>query len=281
MGKWRAIIPITFALVVSLIASLLIYQWLQTQTETEVSGNGHMKPELNIVAVAVAAEDLPFGQKIQPKMVKVANYLKESLPPESFSDPALLEGRVVMTSIKENEPIIEHRLAPKGVNMGGVSAIVKTGKRAIAVKGDKVIGISGFIQPGNQVDVLVTVTDPQRKSEVTKVVLEKILVLATGTLIQEDGKGKTAPVDVYTLEVTPEEGENLALAAAKGKLQFALRNTADSDTVITKGATIPQLLSSFRAEPPIPKVKKRSVQRPAFIMEVIKDGKVNQTQFKQ
>ena len=55
MGKWRAIIPITFALVVSLIASFLIYQWLQTQTVTEVSGNGHMTSESNIVAVAVAA----------------------------------------------------------------------------------------------------------------------------------------------------------------------------------------------------------------------------------
>ena len=281
MRKWRAIIPITFALAVSLITSFLIYRWLQTQTASEVGSNGHLKPEPNIVAVAVAAEDLPFGQKIQPKMVKVANYLKESLPPESFSDPALLEGRVVTTSIKENEPIIEHRLAPKGVNMGGVSAIVKPGKRAVAVKGDKVIGISGFIQPGNRVDVLVTIKDPQKDSEVTKVVLENILVLATGSLIQEDGKGKTAPVDVYTLEVTPEEGEKLALAATKGKLQFALRNAADSDTVITSGATIPYLLSSFGVEPPKPKAKRRSVQKPAFIMEVIKEGKVIKTQFKQ
>ncbi len=281
MGKWRAIIPITFALVVSLIASFLIYQWLQTQTVTEVSGNGHMKSESNVVAVAVAAEDLSLGQKIQPRMVKVADYLKESLPPESFSDPALLDGRVVMTSIKQNEPIIEHRLAPRDVTIGGVSAIIESGKRAIAVKGDKVIGISGFIRPGNRVDVLVTVTEPRKKREMTKVVLENILVLATGTLIEKNDKGKTAPVDVYTLEVTPEDGEKLALAAARGKLQFALRNTEDSEVVITKGATIPQLLSSFRAEPPKAKAKKRKVQKPAFTMEVIKGGKVIKKQFKQ
>ena len=281
MGKWRAIIPITFALVISLIASFLIFHWLRTQTVTEVSGNGHMKSESNVVAVAVAAEDLPLGQKIQPKMVKVANYLKESLPPESFSDPALLEGRVVMTSIKQNEPISEYRLAPRDVIIGGVSAIVKSGKRAIAVKGDKVIGISGFIRPGNRVDVLVTVTEPSKKREVTKVVLENILVLATGTIIEKTDKGKTAPVDVYTLEVTPEEGEKLALSAAKGKLQFALRNTADSDMVITKGATIPQLLSSFRADPPKVKKKKRKVQKPVYTMEIIKEGKVIKKQFKQ
>jgi pilus assembly protein CpaB len=280
MGKWRAIIPITFALVISLIASFLIYHWLRTQTVTEVSGNGQKKSEINLVAVAVAAEDMSLGQKIQPKMVKVVDYLKESVPPESFSDPALLDGRVVMTSIKQNEPIIEHRLAPKDVTIGGVSAIVETGKRAIAVKGDKVIGISGFIRPGNRVDVLVTITEPNKKRETTKVVLENILVLATGTLIEKNDKGKTSPVDVYTLEVTPKEGEKLALAAAKGKLQFALRNTADAEVVVTDGETIPQLLSSFRSNPPKVKTKKRTVKKPAYTMEVIKGGKVVKKQFK-
>ena len=281
MGKWRVVIPITFALVISLIASFIIYHWLRTQTVTEVSGNGHMKPKSNVVGVAVAAEDMSLGQKIQPRMVKVVEYLKKSVPPESFSDPAQLNGRVVMTSIKQNEPIIEHRLAPKDVTIGGVSAIVETGKRAIAVKGDKVIGISGFIRPGNRVDVLVTVTEPRKKREITKVVLENILVLATGTLIEKNDKGKTAPVDVYTLEVTPEEGEKLALSAAKGKLQFALRNTADSDVVITEGATIPQLLSSFRAKPPKVNTKRRRAKKPPYTMEVIKDGKVVKRQFKQ
>jgi pilus assembly protein CpaB len=52
------------------------------------------------------------------------------------------------------------------------------------------------------------------------------------------------PVDVYTLEVTPEQAERLALAASEGKLNFALRNATDADDIWTRGITIPQLLAS-------------------------------------
>jgi pilus assembly protein CpaB len=52
-------------------------------------------------------------------------------------------------------------------------------------------------------------------------------------------------VEVITLEVTPEEAEKLALAATEGKIQLALRNFSDSEDVITKGMTIPVLLTSY------------------------------------
>ena len=141
--------------------------------------------------------------------------------------------------------MVEHRLAPNSIKTGGVSAVLESGKRAVAVKGDKIIGISGFINPGNRVDVLVTLEDPKTKLDKTKVVLENIPVLATGTQIQRNEKGEPAPVDVYTLEVTVEEAETLALAASQGKLQFALRNITDAKPVLTKGTTISQTLASL------------------------------------
>jgi pilus assembly protein CpaB len=72
-----------------------------------------------------------------------------------------------------------------------------------------------------------------------------LYVLASGRLLQESKQGEPAPVDVYTLEVTPEQGERLTLAANKGRLQFALRGALDSDIVLTKGVTVPELLDSF------------------------------------
>ena len=100
----------------------------------------------------------------------------------------------------------------------------------MGVKVDKVVGVSGFIHPGNRVDVLVTLSRNERQNEpTTKIVLENILVLATGTELEKSGKQeKPAQVDVITLEVTPEEGEKLALAASEGKLQLALRNYTDT-----------------------------------------------------
>ena len=126
-------------------------------------------------------------------MLKTTPYLKESLPEGHFSKLPDITGRVLINPVRANEPITVHKLAPNSIETGGVAAVLKPGKRAIAVKGDKVIGISGFINPGNRVDVLVTIEDPKKKEDKTKTILENVLVLATGTQIQENDKGRTGP----------------------------------------------------------------------------------------
>ena len=263
MRKWRAMIPIALALVVAVTASILLYKWLQTQRPPKET----VKVETEAVPVAVAAVDLAWGTKLEPEMIETVPYFEESLPPGYASNPESLQGRVLISPVKPNEPILESKLAPTSVTTGGVSAIISPGKRALAVKGNKVIGISGFIRPANRVDVLVTFTEPKNKREITKTVLEDILVLATGTQIEENSKGgKPHPVDVYTLEVTPEEGERLALSATRGKLQFALRNVMDRETVLTKGATIARTLAYFRPKMP---AKKRWVRPATRTVEII------------
>jgi pilus assembly protein CpaB len=282
MGKHKAFIPIALALVIALSGSFLLYKWLQAQAMPKEL----VKVESEAVPVVVTAADLPWGTKLKQERLRTTLYLKESLPKGYFTDLGSLEGRVLITPLKQNEAITESKLAPESVSIGGVSAILKPGKRAVGVKGDEVIGISGFIQPGNQVDVLVTLTDPRTKTEVTKLVLEKIPVLATGKEIQQNAKGDPAPVDVYTLEVTPEEGEKLSLAATRGKLQFALRNITDTGTVLTKGATIPQTLASLRGTDDKPKVsaaskaKKWRPRQKTITIEIIKGIEVKKKRFK-
>jgi pilus assembly protein CpaB len=272
MGKWKAFIPIILALLVATGGSIFLYKWLQGKTADQAT----IQAEGDTASIVVAAADLPWGTKLTKEMLKEASFLKESLPGGCQSDPKSLEGRVLIAPLKQKEPVLEYKLAPEDVTVGGVSAILKTGMRAIAVKGDKVIGISGFIQPGNRVDVLVTMKDPKTKNTTTKLVLENILVLATGSEIKGMQDGKQSSVDVYTLEVATAQTEKLALAAAKGKLQFALRNLMDTESVRTKGATIRSTLSSLRGEeekPVTTKQSKKWVPRYTTI-EVIKGGKV-------
>jgi pilus assembly protein CpaB len=257
MGRWRAVITLVLALGVASFTSFLIYRWLQQKATPQPQKV--VAPVEESVPVAAAVADLTWGTKLTPEMIKMVPFFKKSLPQGHFSHISSLEGRVVITPLKQNEAITESKLAPVSVAAGGISAVVKPGKRALAVKGDKVIGLSGFIRPGDRVDVLVTVADPRyrRQRQVTKIVLEDVLVLATGTQmdkVEKKGKVETSPVDVYTLEVTPEEGEKLALASTQGRLQFALRNATDTETVLTSGATIPKTLDSFR-----PPTKKRRV----------------------
>jgi pilus assembly protein CpaB len=174
------------------------------------------------------------------------------------------------------EAITEFRLYPDDVKTGGVSAMIAPGKRAMAVKGNKVLGLSGFIRPGNHVDVLVALS-PEQKMEkaVTKLVLENVLVLATGTELQPGENGEEpSSVDTYTLELSPEESELLAWAANQGTLHFALRNGMDEETVVTDGSTMAKALARLRAQQPsAPKAAPRRVaQRAAVEVEVITGG---------
>jgi pilus assembly protein CpaB len=233
-----------------------------------------------VVSIATAAVDLHWGKLLGDEDLKLKPYLKDSLPPGSFSKLEDVKGRVLVFPIKADEPVLESRLAPTTIKTGGVAAIVESGKRAIAVKGDKVIGLSGLIRPGNRVDVLVTVKEPGKKRSVTKLVLQDIPVLATGTQLKKGGKGEASPVDVYTLEVTPEEGEKLALADARGKLQLALRNAMDTETVLTRGATVKDALASYRYA--TKRTKKRTGGGPYVTkVQVIKGNKVGQKTFSQ
>ena len=240
MGIWKAILPIILAVFIAFVGGIFTYNWVKRQIAPQ-----KVVPEKETVMIASAAIDLPWGTKINKEQLKLVPYLKETLPPGYFSELNQLEGRVIILPIKTNEPVLETKLAPASVTAGGMAAVVKTGKRAIAVKGDKVIGLAGLIRPGNIVDVLVSIQDPRDKKQITKVILENILVLATGSEIQKNEKGEPSPVDVFTLEVTPEEGEKLALGANEGKLQLALRNAMDTEIILTGGATIPETLESY------------------------------------
>ncbi|HTZ41537.1 MAG TPA: Flp pilus assembly protein CpaB [Syntrophales bacterium] len=277
--KQKPLLLFGLAVVVALVATFLIHGWLQQKTNTQVQAR-------ETVSVVVAAVDLPWGTSITSSMIKTMPYLKESLPEGHFTDPATPVGRTIIYPVKANEPIFDSKLAPTSVAMGGVAALVTPNKRAMAVKVDKIVGVSGFIHPGNRVDVLVTLSRNTRSQDpMTKIVLENILVLATGTDLEKTGKQeKPAQVDVITLEVTPEEGEKLALAASEGKLQLALRNYTDTSSIGTQGTTIPALLSQPAAAPaPKSIAKKAAAPKPTAgaTVEMIRGSKVTETNFKK
>jgi pilus assembly protein CpaB len=278
MGKWKTIAPIAISITIAVAGSVFIYKWINLKTAPKEV----VKVEAEAVPIVVAAVDLQWGTKLKPEMITKASYLKESLPVGHFTNTSDLNDRVIIASIKKGEPIVEHRLAPKSINTGGVSVVLESGMRAVAVKGDKVMGISGFVNPGNRVDVLVTLKDPRTKQDKTKVVLENIPVLATGTQIQKNEKGEPAPVDVYTLEVTVEEAEKLSLAASRGKLNFALRNITDAKPVLTKGTTISKVLASLSMKEP-KKVKTTRKWQPrsnSVTVEVIKGNNLKKERVK-
>jgi pilus assembly protein CpaB len=288
MGKFRPVIVLGAAVVIALIATLLIYSSIQKKA------GGEKGVVLETQSIAIATVDLNWGTVVVKEMVKMEPYLKSSLPAGVYPDMNSLIGRVVISSIRANEPFLESRVAPQTMKTGGVAAVISSKKRAVAVRVDNVIGVAGFIYPGNRVDVLVTLSKGKAEEPITKMVLENVLVLATGSEVQRArGKEeKASPVDVITLEVGPEEAEKLALASTEGKLQLALRGLTDTDEVLTKGTSIPTLLTSFSGSGPVAAPagktsKETAVRKPAetirkvFVIELIQGGKVTTKKFEE
>jgi len=264
MGKYKPIILLGAGIIVALVTSFLTYDWLNQKAEAKL-----VKPQKTL-EIAVASVDLPWGRVITNDMIEYKHFLQDSLPEGHFSRESSLEGRVVITPVKVNEPIFESSLAPTSIKTGGVAAVITSKKRAMAVKVDKVIGVSGFIYPGNRVDVLVTLRRDGKDQPFTKTVLENVLVLAVGTKIEAEGKGqKSSPVDVITLEVAPNEAEKLAHAATEGKIQLSMRNFMDTDDVLTKGSTRNTLLTSYSSRMPKKTVHTKKIKE-SYSVEVIR-----------
>lgn len=204
--------------------------------------------------VVVARVEIPVGSKLTPEQLTTAKFPRNVTPEGTFSaiDENLF-GRVVVTRISEREPITEIRLAPVG-SAGGLSSVIPDGYRAMTVKVDDVVGVSGFLLPGTLVDVVVVTTPPKNSGHedvVSKIVLQNIKVLASGQNIDKpknDREVERAPRAV-TLQVTPEQAEKLALASSEGKLQLVMRNSVDQGDEQTPGANKTSLLSGERAAP--------------------------------
>jgi len=98
----------------------------------------------------------------------------------------------------------------------------------MTVKVDEVIGVAGFVAPGTYVDVVATVMRGGLEDESTsRIILQRVKVLASGTQIENKKDGSPVEVNTVTLEVEPEAAEILALASNAGKLQLVMRNSAD------------------------------------------------------
>jgi pilus assembly protein CpaB len=124
--------------------------------------------------------------------------------------------------------------------------------RALAVRVDDVVGVAGFIHPGDSVDVIATLRSEGGNSATSsKVILQDIKVLAVGKELDHRSRGadKVVPATVATLMVDAEQSERLALAAAQGKILLTLRGGADREVVATKGVTPATLLAAVSEQP--------------------------------
>jgi pilus assembly protein CpaB len=258
MKNKRALIVMAVAVLFGFAAVVFASRWLLKQP----GGSGGR--------IVVAAADISLGQRLAPEMFKLADWPADSVPKGAFTDLQKLSGRVLRTNLLMGEPVSEVKLAPAGT-LGGLSALITEGKRAITVRVNDVIGVAGFALPGNYVDIIVSTQKDlppgaeARQQNISKIVLERILVLAVA---QEVNRDETKPkvVNAVTLEVTPEQAEKLDLARSVGTLSLALRNQVDPQSASTEGATKVTLLPETPPAPRKPVTKPAPAVRPAPVV---------------
>jgi pilus assembly protein CpaB len=184
------------------------------------------------VQVLVAKRELPVGTFLRPEHLRWQIWPQASLSPayavEGKKKIEDFVGSVVRLPIAEGEPITDGRVVAPG-NSGFLAAVLRPGFRAVSVPVTMTSGISGFVFPGDHVDVLLTHNLPvaiegglERRAGGT--VLRNIRVLALDQKVDvKPGEAGAVP-RTATIEVTPKQSEIVALVVEMGKLSLSLRS---------------------------------------------------------
>ena len=216
--KFRTFTLFVLALTLAGGAAWVANRWIQLQVKP-ASADG-----TPTVFIVVAAQTIPLGQKIVDTHLELASWPADRLPEESFTDTEKIKGQVAAQTIYKGEPVLQKKIA-EHARGSTLSALITKSKRAMSVRVNDVVGVAGFVLPGNSVDILAT----QGKHDEAKVktVLQNVKVLA----VDQTTGNKDEPVVVraVTLELAPEEAEELVKARSQGKIQLALRNTLDTE----------------------------------------------------
>lgn len=278
----RALVFLMVALVAAVGSALLLTRYMDARVAAA---------RVPTEKVVVADVELPIGSELRAENLRAVNWPAAGRPEGSFTDPAALVGKVVASHIYRQEPILSARLA--GAAGGGLSAMLAPGKRAVAVRVDDVVGVAGFVHPGDSVDVIATLrSDGGNSITSSRVILQNIKVLAVGKELDQRAKGpdKVVQATVATLQVDAAQSERLALAATHGKLLLTLRSSTDVELVVTPGITAAALLAlptpgpvaTGHGRPMTARVARAPApaQKPGDSVEILRGDLFEQRQFK-
>jgi pilus assembly protein CpaB len=271
-GPFKAIVFLVIAVGTGVTAILalmmLIGQYQEKIDEAK-------RPE-DTVMVIVAARDLYQGVSVTEEDLYAVEIPPRYLPEGVFLSPDHVVGRIPRERILANEFVRANRLADPESGVG-LNAIIPRGMRAISVNIRDGQALSGFLNPGNYVDVLVTRAPEFRginDAVKTDTLLQAVFVLGVNSRLstesREEAKKRGAQTPSVTLLVSAEQAEKLAFSENQGELRMLLRNDLDVDQHELKSVNISDLRRKLEV-----KVKVRSrapikVEEPQSTVTIIR-----------
>lgn len=176
---------------------------------------------LNGTHVVAAAMAIPYGTKVEGRHLKYVEIPDGIAPTGFFTSVDNVVGSVATTPIARGEILISDRFAQHDSG-STLAALVAEDMRAVAVRVNDVVGVAGFLLPGNRVDVLSARKTTDRRA-ITETILQNIKVLAVDQTAATD-TNEPVIVRAVTLEVSPKQAEALVQARTEGEIQLTLRN---------------------------------------------------------
>jgi len=247
-GRIRALIFLIGSLVVAGIAVALVLIVLASYQSQLVQLNAPQE----VAQVVTAIKDLSPGQIIVVEDVGVVTLPPDYVPESALRQKEQAVGRVPLERILPNEFIREERLADPAAGVG-LNAIIPKGMRALSINISSGSAVSGFLNPGNYVDVIITLrpNGVDQTETVTFTMMQAVTVLAVNTRMSESadghaGEGGGRPS--VTLAVTPDQAERITHALNQADITLTLRNDIDVTNLVTNGAKSTDLLGGAATE---------------------------------
>lgn len=241
------------AVVFGLIAAFLSVSYIQQKAEeARAAATPKARPEAQVV---VPVRDIVAGEKLQGGFLSARSVPIDFIPadailPENFEQYV---GRATRFPLKQGVPISAGALV---ATYDHFSRVVAPGNVAYTFSVNETNSISGMISPGDRIDILMTYKPEKGEDEKGAVpdeggrvipLLENILVLATGTTLENAPGELASGFSSVTLELSPQQAEQLTIAQEAGRMRVVLRNLDDRTPFGLNGLTERALLSDYEA----------------------------------
>jgi pilus assembly protein CpaB len=264
MIKRRGFLLILISLTLALGAALVARSWIQARLSA-----GATPPDAGM-AVVVAAMEIPYGTKVEARHLKTITLPRDAQVGDHYAKPEDVIGLIATQKVIAGEILLKERFADRAAG-STLAAVLKQNMRAVTVRVDDVVGVAGFLLPGNHVDVVAARLVNQRAE--TETVLRNLNVLAVDQTAAQD-KDQPVVVHAVTLEVTPKQAEVLVKAREEGRIQLTLRNPLEDGS---KDVVAEELPPPGPAKTTVRKVRVETQRVPTNAITIIRGTEVKTT----
>ncbi|GGL75815.1 Flp pilus assembly protein CpaB [Wenxinia marina] len=213
-------------------AVYMVQGYFEQQQQALARERAAAREQTPTVEIYAVTRDIGYGEELTPADVAVIRYAQPHLPAGTFATEEELfpqgaaNPRTVLRRMEANEPVLASKVTGPG-ERAGITTRLTPGMRAFTVSVDATSGVSGFLRPGDRVDVYWTGQMPgSNTGEVTKLIDTALEIIAVDQSSDAD-RTEASVADTVTVQVSPQQVAHLAQAQATGSLSLSLVGLQD------------------------------------------------------